>query len=284
VFSGGELRTLDAGSGDILARQPAPQLWLRGGFVDAGRLFAHLNDGSLGVGAFDLRTGSVVWKVPATVLLEGLTSEERVVVFHSDDQTLVAVDADIGTERWRASVGAIGVHCDLFGREVPGAARGGSIAVAELLLVAVEAHHVLAFDLHTGASRWDCRVETVNPGSLSAGDDGRLFVLGEGRLETLDAVSGAIRNRLDLAEEQRRHHCHAPFSSMGVTRDYLYFADFGRSVFALHKQRGTIAWVFTAAAPIPAANPPTPVGDRLYVVDMKGNLYVFQDESATSTC
>jgi len=273
-----ELRILAAATGEVLDCQPVPRLRLLGAVLDGKRIVCHFWDEAQYIGAYDTEQRKMVWRVPVPLMIGELVAAENVVCYLPANDMISAVDIVTGAVLWSFSLGNIGRYMDLERREQPGMTRGMPIVFAGMLITAVMGHQVLALDLHTGKQRWLRHVETLNPYTLTAYADKRLFVLGDDRLETFDACTGDLIQELMIGPELQRAGISGLFTRLGMTDEYIYCGDSMRSVLALHRERGTVDWSFRCRSRLASGDVPLIIGNKLYIVDGKGNLYVFEGD------
>lgn len=153
--------------------------------------------------AFDLRSGAERWRARAPdlgghqftaptaaggAIFVGLSPP--IAAPNQADQTLLALDAATGAERWRLAV--------------PLMSWAPPLVAADTLYAGSEDEAITAVDAATGALRWrrsalpEADPERQPRGRPLAIAGGTLFLSGNGFLLGLDAASGAERWRLDL--------------------------------------------------------------------------------------
>jgi outer membrane protein assembly factor BamB len=280
VYFGGELRALDLATGSLVERWATPKLHLYDASIEGDLVICDMWDGESLFGAWDLRRGALAWKVQGSPVG---TAEPAVaggiVYFWHDRDVLGAADAATGTERWRASVSEVGRHVDVLGAERRGELTGPLVVVGGQIIIPVRARHVLSLDAETGARRWLRRVEAYSPSGLTYYPDGQLYLLGDTFLERLDAATGEEVARSNVEAELQGANVFPDFGALGVTDGYVYAVG-GTALIAIDVATGTLAWTFRVRAHVPQNKAPLAIDDRLYLVDGKGQLYVFAPESA----
>ena len=106
--------------------------------------------------------------------------------------------------------------------------------------------------------------------------DGFLYVLELEQLVALVARTGEIAKSFAVMSEfQRVEAPFGPSSKVAVTENYIYCGT-RRNVIAFDKNRGTIEWTYPTNATVPPDGGPVALEGRLYVVDGKGNMLVFE--------
>lgn len=202
--------------------------------------------------AFDARNGGVLWRFATAG--QGVGSSPAVadgrVYFVAPDETLVALDAASGTERWRFAVEPT----------VAAYEPHASPAVADGVVYFVSGPgRVYALDARTGRLRWrsEARVPVPPPpGSAPAVSHGLVYVAdwsgARSRLLAIDAGTGKTRWEFAGSSIDK---------SPAVAGDMLYVAD-RMTLRALDAGTGRLRWSFEADALI--TSPPAVVNGVVY--------------------
>ena len=278
--------------------------------VADGRVFAAAITG--GVHALDLQTGKTVWtyepakvkKQPKLRLSGGPGVGEGLVVIGTLDGQVIALDANDGTEKWRA--------------KVPGEVMSAPAVGQGIVFVRSNDGRVTAFDAGNGTQKWfnprELPALTVRgnapvvagPGVLFIGnDDGSVAALamqdgrtvwdqmvanGEGRteLERMSDVDGApvlegntlfvssFKNQTMAIEGPTGRPLwardHGGAGGVALTSGNVFVTDNKGGVFGLDKTSGTAMWSQTGLARRSLTGPVVQ-GDYVVVGDYKGYLH-----------
>ena len=277
---GDELFLLDAATGRLLDRQAVPQFNLRSALFDGSRLVGAYVDESherdeYFYACYDLWQRAILWQHRSEQLPTSLAgSRQRVFVSASLGQ-LSGLDTQAGTIFWTSSVQKIGAHRDLAKRASDGAISGVPVVQRDLVIAAVRGYHIVAFDQATGAVRWDTAVEMINPYTLACAADGTLAVIDDANYCQLDAATGRVLSRLNVADSFPAGEA-TQLTEIDVTTGYLYFCDVHRGVLrAMDRQTGQMPWSYRCANAVPVFNAPVVINGRLYLLDEGHHLYVF---------
>jgi outer membrane protein assembly factor BamB len=279
VFVGEDLVVLEARTGQLVARRPAPRLDLWGAVKGDGdnQLICQFEfEKQLWIGAYDLATGDIAWKRRCTRLNALLTAADGRVFYCPDRGTLSALDVSSGEPQWEVSARESGKFVDPVGESQTGDFVGVRIAVDGLVIAAVQGHHVVAIDAASGEQRWLRRLETANPFNLTWYPDGRLHIVGPSFFHVLDGRTGDLLVNEHVAAAFKSAAVSAPFTSLAATDDHLYFGDFLKNLIGWSIERREIAWRVQTKSRLRLLDAPLALAHRLYVLDEGGNLYAFE--------
>ncbi len=283
--------------------------------VADGRVFAAAITG--GVQALDLQTGKTVWtyepakvkKQPKLRLSGGPGVGEGLVVIGTLDGQVIALDANDGTEKWRA--------------KVPGEVISAPAIAQGLVFVRSNDGRVTGFEASNGTQKWfnprELPALTVRgnapvvagPGVLFIGnDDGSVAALamqdgrtvwdqmvanGEGRteLERMSDVDGApvlegntlyvssFKNQTMAIEGPTGRPLwardHGGAGGVALTSGNVFVTDSKGGVFGLDKMSGTAMWSQTGLARRTLTGPVIQ-GDYVVVGDYKGYVHWLRTE------
>jgi outer membrane protein assembly factor BamB len=281
VSADSEIHVIEARTGRV--RQ---QLQLRGcnlaksALVD-DRLAVSGYDGGAFVAAYDLTAERELWRRAVPVSTGTVSATKGIMVFATDHH-FHGVDLETGNELWSFSVADLGRHDDPDTERLePGRVAGRPpVIVGDQMLGGVVGHHLISLDLRSGALRWARRIPMRRPAALTYDPAGRLYAIDSARLVSVDVEHGgviasehAIRGEVDRMSAARAHF--GPWSKLAVTERFVYFGT-KAALIALDKSRGTAEWMQPTESTVPPDGGPVAVGQRLYAVDLAGNLQVFE--------
>lgn len=273
LFAGKDLVVLDPATGHVRERVALEGFDLWSAAIVGPLLVGQRWDGGRKLTAFHLGERRIVWQRPITSPT-GMVAAADGVACRFEGAFAAGGALDTGEDRWTYSVEELGQHTDVLGDHQPGTTVGRPIVWEGALLLAVRAHHVVSLDLATGTPRWIRRVAAQNPSTLTA-YEGKLLVLGEKTLETLDARTGDLLSERDLSAELARVGAAGPMSRPAVTDEHLYCGDGQRGVLGIERATGRVAWREHCKARVPLGYAPVVLGPRLYVVDSAGCFQVW---------
>ncbi|AWB27447.1 outer membrane protein assembly factor BamB family protein [Halococcoides cellulosivorans] len=178
-------------------------------------------------------------------------------VFAAGTETLYAIDANAGTERW--------VHeFDHLGTSSP-AVVDGTVFVGDQNGV------VTALDAETGAERWAFETDDVVDSSPTV-VDGTVFVGSwDDSVYAIDAETGIERWSVETHE--------GVVSSPVVTGGVLYVGSMDGRLYALDAATGTEQWRFETDGPINAS--PTVASGTVFVPSFDRHLYALDAKTGT---
>jgi outer membrane protein assembly factor BamB len=277
VYFGGELMLVDPVSGAITAKHAVPALSLGGAVVDGDLLLCQFETkGHSAWGAFNVESGTLQWQHSGSWENPIATASQGILCVCLERRVLSGIEIASGQVRWRFSLGELGRHKDALGDEQEGDFVGIATGAGDRLVAAVLGHRVLALDIATGERRWVQEVRSRNPFNLTYYPDGKLYVLGSQYLDVLDADTGQIFEEHDCASAFKQAGVAAPFTDLGVSDEYVFAVDFVGWLIALHKTRHTIDWMFRCKSKVTALDAPVVLGNRMYLLDGRGNFYAFE--------
>ncbi|GGO86736.1 serine/threonine-protein kinase [Wenjunlia tyrosinilytica] len=217
--------------------------------VSRGRLYVssfevHALD--VATGRREFRTRDVAWTMAV--------SEGR--LYASDGPSLYALDADDGSDRWRATPDGWVYSLQVDSGSVVTGVRGGGVQVR---------------DAATGDLRWQqsgAQTDFESPDSGPLAAAGAVYWFGGGRLHCVDAHTGRERWTFPVGEDS---------PARPVEADGTVYLTAGTRVFALNASDGRERWRFDAPAVMftrPTFVPgPGVSGGGVYTVDYLGTVY-----------
>jgi outer membrane protein assembly factor BamB len=177
VPTGKGLVALDTKDGHVAWRFDAPYGSNAAPAIVGRRVFAAFRN--LGVKAFDLSTGEVVFSKPISPA-GALLADADLVVCGTADGALVRLDVDTGKERWRKTLGA-----------PPN--MGPTLAAPGVIVAFTKDRWLRAFRAEDGKEIWGVREATVSGSESLAAAAGRVFLTDEsGWIIARDAASGRL--------------------------------------------------------------------------------------------
>jgi outer membrane protein assembly factor BamB len=277
VYFDRELMLVNPATGEVTERHQVPPFPLHGAVAEGDLLVCQFEaDRKLFLGALDLRTGAFLWQYPWPSVNPVLTVSRGIVCVRPKRSILSGIDLASGETRWSFPVADLGRHKDAVGDEHEGELIGLPSVVGDRLLAAVLGHHVLALDIATGQQHWVQELRSRNPFNLTYYPDGRLSVLGHQHFHVLDVGTGQLLDEHDCEKVFKEAQVAGPFTDLGISDEYIYAADFVGRLIAFHKTRHTIDWTFRCKSKVAALDAPVVLGNRMYVLDSRGNFYAFE--------
>lgn len=279
---GEEMFVLDATTGKLKQRHAAPNFNVSSAVLLNERVFGIFVDEAddeepVYCFAYDLPRQQILWKHKLERLSRSLTMSAQHIFLSDKKGYFTCLAADTGAQLWTISLQEIGKYTETDNSIRKGDATGVPFLWEDLVVVPVEGYHVVALDQLSGAIRWSQSLDIDDPRNVVCSPDGVITVLDSEVYDTIDAATGRVLSRMNIAATLRPFD--DPFlTQMDVSERFLYFSIINKAVLvALERQSGKISWTFQCAAGIPVANAPVVVNGRLYLVDEDHNLYVFVD-------
>jgi outer membrane protein assembly factor BamB len=271
------LMLVDPATGEVTARYPVPELSLSGAVVDGDLLLCQFETkGQPAWGAVNLQNGAHQWQRVGAWENPVATAAQGVLCVCLERRVLSGIDTASGDVRWRFPLAELGRHKDALGDEQEGDFVGIASVVGDRVIAPVLGHHVLALDLATGERRWVQQIRSRNPFNLTSYPDGKLYAIGARYLDVLDSGTGQVVEEHDCESVFKQAGVAAPFTDLGVSDEYIFAVDFVGWLFALHRTRHTIDWTFRCESKVTALDAPVVLGNRMYLLDGRGNFYVFE--------
>jgi outer membrane protein assembly factor BamB len=177
VPTGKGLVALDTKDGHVAWQFDAPYGSNAAPAIVGRRVFAAFKN--LGVKAFDLATGDVVFSKPIAPA-GALLADADLVVCGTADGALVRLDVDSGKERWRKALGA-----------PPN--MGPTLAAPGVVVAFTKDRYLRAFRTDDGKEIWNVRESTTSGSESLAAAAGRVFLTDEsGWITARDAATGHL--------------------------------------------------------------------------------------------
>jgi putative pyrroloquinoline-quinone binding quinoprotein len=272
----GVLVVLDPITGAQLDSQSVGELTLDFSVVTNGRIISPMSAGTLG--AWDLESRSLAWRVPSSWNLSLIAASNRVVCV-SEAHACVALDVATGKELWRFDLADLGRHKTLLHGERPGAPLGHAIVSEDVAYIAVTGGWLVALELISGTPRWKLNVESVFPRNFSLSPEGSLFLLSDDSLTTIDAVTGAVRAHKRISG-QKQLNGDGPFAPASLSERFLWTVDATGDLVAISRSDASIALRYNVRGRV--AQPPVIGASRLFLVDLNGRLSIFAAPGSSS--
>ncbi|HEU5011956.1 MAG TPA: PQQ-binding-like beta-propeller repeat protein [Roseiflexaceae bacterium] len=276
----GELFILDASTGKLHSRQPAPAFDLRSAILQENRLFGvYLDEADenepVYCFAYDLARQTFSWQYAIERIPYSLAMSTQSVFLSDRKGYFTCLSAETGAQVWTTPIQEIGQYTDVDQTIRSGDVTGVPLLWGDLLIVPVEGYHVVALEQATGAVRWSQLIDIDDPRNLVCSPNGMLATVDSEIYVNLDVATGRMLSHLNIAAALRPYG--GPLvTRMDVTDHMLYFSIIHKGILvALDRQSGEIPWTFQCAAAVPFNNAPVVVNGRLYLLDEDHNLYVF---------
>ncbi len=282
VYFDRELILVDLLSGEVTARYAVPQLTLKDAVTDGHILVCEFETADkVSCGAFDLRNGALLREYPRW-WDGGLAAAQGLVCGCIERRVLSAVEVASGNIRWNYSLAELGRYKDELGKDQQGDLIGVPSIVGNQVVAAVLGYHAIALDIQTGKQVWVQELRSPNVFNISYYPDGKLYALGYQFFHVLEAATGRIEDEYDCGPLFKEAKVYGPFTDLGISDEYIYAADFEGTLIAFHKTRHTIDWTFKCKSKIAAMDAPMVLGNRMYVLDARGNFYAFEGATGST--
>jgi len=280
VYFDRELILVDLRHGEVTARYAVPQLALQDAVVDGHILVCEFEfPDRVSCGAFDLRNGALLREYPR-LWNTGLAASQGLICGCFERRVLSGVEVESGNTMWSYPVEELGQYKDEVGKDQLGDLIGVPTIVGNLVVSAVLGHHAIALQIQTGKQVWVQGLRSLNAFNLSYYPDGKLYALGDRFFHALEAETGQVVDEYDCKLLFKQAGVAGPFTDLGISDEYIFAADFTGSLIAFHKTQHSIDWTFKCKSKVAALDAPVVLGNRMNVLDGRGNFYSFEGTTA----
>jgi len=207
--------------------------------------------------ALDSATGTLLWlaaTVPSAAVVSSPSIDNGHVFFGEDDGTVVSLNETTGKAVW--SVVPSGT---VFVRTAP--------AVASGILFLGTGNSFLALDESTGATRWTFNTSGANATSATVSNGIVYFGTGKGRVEALNATTGASKWSSSISTPAGISSSPALSLGSGI----LYLGANDNYLYALNATNGNRVWRYSTGAPIESS--PAVADGRVFFGSLDNSVY-----------
>ncbi|MGM0554943.1 MAG: PQQ-binding-like beta-propeller repeat protein [Myxococcota bacterium] len=137
-------------------------------------------------------------------------------------------------------------------------------------------NHLVCLDAETGEERWWVETDLGSGTAVYDASRHRIHYVLATRLLTINPDTGEVLADHDNSGQVEDVHV---LGLATVTTDHFLCASWrAPELYALDKETGELAWKTELEDRVGAKTPPVVVDGRVYVLDLSGNLYVFESE------
>jgi outer membrane protein assembly factor BamB len=241
-------------------------------FIEGDRYFCGLAEKP----RTDCEQLKIIWKTETNFSTVVITISNGVACLCKEPGILSGHEIDSGKQLWTFNLKEIGRYKRYDESEYDGSIASDVIAFHDFFVIPVKSDHLIAIDCKTGLQRWNCFLDNTNPTNLTLDPDGWLHILAYPNYIIVSAESGKIRSTTNI-EHFLKQDSISIFNAMEVTDSHLFCSDRYGKLFAMNKKDIQISWIYKCKSHIPLGNYPVIINNRLYHLDVKGNLYVFEE-------
>lgn len=234
------------------------------------------------IASFDLQNERVDWKIKQKGIIR-IVYEENIILLKDSSggfaDELSCYSTNKQKEIWNISVKDLGIYRDYDSAPINYGRAESIIGFNNLIIVEIIGRRIGAFNIHTGNLEWITELKNSPFIELELYKDGKIYALCGKFYYIIDAKTGAINWEKDIEEELDKHKVFGLRTGITVTDDFIYFGkvDKNPGIVKMNKNTGEILFVYKTENEIPGHNFPLIVNDRMYIVDIKGNLLVFEN-------
>jgi outer membrane protein assembly factor BamB len=276
---GEKLFCLDIECGKIFAQHEVPELDLEAAIIQDSRFISLiLEGGKFFCAAYNYKIGNQLWTHPVSEPPDYITGDSNLIVLSDCKGELCCLNGVTGKQLWRVRLMEL-VDGETEYKELKrGDIEGIPIINGGLVIVPVIKNHVIALELQTGKLVWMQKLDIEVPNNTVLYPDGNIYIVDYKILVIINAQSGQILESRNLFEEFKDHNLLMP-TRFAVSEDFIYVADIYKgNLVALNKNDGRIGWSYELKTQIPYLKGPIIIGEQLFLLDIKGNLYTFSQE------
>ena len=263
-------------NGELLHQTVGPRMLMMGAMIHGAGLIGTIFRpepplGTFGLARFNPATGAQDWtaelRTSASVVP---TLVGDVVVQSSVSHWLDAHDARTGAALWSYDVSSIGI------RETPftpprGVIPGWPLALGGRLVLPIRFDHWLGLDPASGAEVWRTRTGSEMPGRATRVGDDRLVILSDGRVQILEAATGAL-----LADRADSALPPGPWGAGVASASHVFATSVPSGVVvAVSAESGAVEWTSSPGQPTAPDRPPILTDSHLIAMSTDGTVRLF---------
>ena len=224
---------------------------------------------------YDLKSKSIIWK---RLLKEDTTTSSALyndtLILNLSRNSLIALNLITGDVIWQKN--EFGSFTD---EQHPSKTSkrpfGFPIIIDDILVNSLFGYTIIGIDLTTGTTKWETKVDEKIPDSLICSANQDIFLIGNSTYCSIDSKNGKKILEKNIGSDfLQKGYIRQTF--INLSNDFIHFSDIDKGTFfIINKNSGEVIWKYQCKSSIPLYHYPLITEKEIYLVDDKGNLYVF---------
>ncbi|EAY23793.1 quino protein, putative [Microscilla marina ATCC 23134] len=224
---------------------------------------------------YDLDKQKIIWEhLLGEVSVVSSALSNGILILNLERKCVHALDTQTGKIIWQND--QFGTFYDSHVKtEKPCTLSGFPIIIDENIILSLLGYKIVSLNLKNGKIKWETQVKERTPSSITYYIDGNIYLIGN---QTYCAINPSNGNKIfeKNIKQEFLDHGYVRLTLTSITEDHIHFSDIDKGkYFIIDKVSGKTLWSYECKSMIPSYHYPIITKNEIYIVDDKGNFYVF---------